>query len=149
MTNRLDSLLKAVRALGEQLLAGNVQPLSGKLPPEAGVYAIFGSTVREPIYVGESSNLRNRLGTHRRGSTKGDQMNINLAAIRGFEERAKRQEFLARCSFCCVGVDDTPQRLAVEGVLVSLLRPPLNVRVALTGDERRKELLRRSGGSGG
>ncbi len=142
------SLLNEVKTLSERLLNARPQHLSETLPPVSGVYAIFTSSVVESIYVGESSKLRNRLGTHRRGATPGDQMNINLAAIAGFRERVKRQELMKCCLFSWVEVADAPLRLAVEGVLVAHLRQHLNGRVALSDVERHHELVRRQGGIG-
>lgn len=143
MDRELEVVLGEVRAGCEKLLAGPATPLTDAISVGSGVYALFSVRPDKAIYVGETSDVRSRLSTHRSGRTAGDQMNVNLAQVPGFHEQAARRNLLSRLSVSLCPVNDAPSRLAIEAVLVALLRPPLDARVPLAAEDRLQELQRR------
>ena len=99
-------------------------PLSS-VPPEPGLYA-FGhdrkscrglTSERVYMYIGESGNLRVRLGQHNRHRETNDQLRAYLTEYNA----------VAMCWFCPLPRASKKTRVALEKELIRFFDPPINI----------------------
>jgi len=104
--------------------------LHGILPTVGGIYRVFelGADWRKSIYVGKTSNLRNRIhGNLLMGDSQAHTLKRKLVASNMFlDDNAVKQYFKERCLLQILQLADENERSLLEHFAIAILKPKYN-----------------------
>lgn len=96
-----------------------------EIPEKPGVYVII--TGNNHIYVGESTNLRNRLQIHGRGNINNDTFHKKLFKKELISKKEDRKKFVHdRCCFKFLEMGKEKDRKNFEHFTIAVVNPDLN-----------------------
>lgn len=111
----------------ESISFDEITPTS--VPYDPGVYRVVSTSTDPPrtIYVGETTNLSNRLYTHLMGNRRASTLKNKLIERKGLQDEEAVKEYLrSECHAQYLIVTDERDRVLFEHFTIAVLSPELN-----------------------
>jgi excinuclease UvrABC nuclease subunit len=129
----IEQRLERHRSLLLELLSQPVLPYSrvtpSSVPYQPGVYRIFRETAEgaAEIYIGESTNLSDRIYQHLMGNRQASTLKNKLMARAGFQSEDSVKDHLRNeCHVQFLVIEDHHERISLEHFAIAILAPEFN-----------------------